>query len=225
VAIHHDQHDRRQVLLGELVQRQAETVGLETERLQVALDVQQGEAFLVDPDAVAVCVHLRECRLLGDRIAVLVGQQGGHGGGAATEVVLLPDGVPEFRFLEGGQMQRVGRARTAVDLHRSGQQAAGPGQRQHDRKRREHPAHGLNCTLTMTPVWISTLLPVFWITVGKPTAPLNAPPSIRLDPVTTWLSVLWSTEPLSVMVSVVVSMPPRDCARVEPLTLVPRPST
>jgi hypothetical protein len=84
--------------------------------------------------------------------------------------------------------------------------------------------HGWNCTLRMVAFWINTPLPVFWITIGTPAAPLKAPLPIAFDPVTTWSTVLFATVPFKVMVSL-TSLPPLDIARVLLSALRPHPSS
>jgi len=76
----------------------------------------------------------------------------------------------------------------------------------------------------MVAFWISTLLPVFWITIGKPAAPLKESLLIAFDPVTTWLALLSLTVPLSVILWE-TSVPPLNVASVLESTLRPSPCT
>src|SRR3546814_4185015 len=63
------------------------------------------------------------------------------------------------------------------------------------------PGHGVggstNCTFTAVPFWISTLDPLFWITVVMPAAFANAPPSMAFGPLVMFSAWLPLTSPSS----------------------------
>lgn len=64
----------------------------------------------------------------------------------------------------------------------------------------------------MVEFWINTLAPLFWMTIGKPVDPLNAPSAIVLAPVDTWVALVLETVPLEMAVELVLA-PPRKPAR------------
>src|SRR5690606_24613663 len=111
---------------------------------------------------------------------------------AATEVVLLRHGRPEARFLEAGHMDRVTAAVRHAQAERTGMHGRGRGQGQHAANGTAefgNSGHGVgstNCTFTAFPFWISTLEPLFWITVVMPLALANAPPSMLFMPLSMW---------------------------------------
>src|SRR5690606_32629768 len=196
-----EQDDRRQALLEQLVQRQFEAVGLEAVRFQVAAHVEQGESLLADPRLVAVGVHLLEDIGFGDRVSVLVGEQGRGRGRAAAEVVLLRHRGPEPRLLEAGQLDRVTAAVGHAHAHRAGMRRRARGQRERAANGTTgagggpHGTGSTNWTFTAVPFWISTLEPLFWITVVMPLALANAPPSIAFRPLSTFPAWLPLTSP------------------------------
>src|SRR3546814_288187 len=177
-----EQHDRRQAFLEELVDRQHEAVGLVPLRLQIAAYVEQRESLLADSRLVAVVVHVAEHLRLGDRLAVLVRQQRRDRRRTATEVTLLRHGGLEPRFLEAGHVDRVAAAVRHAQAERAGLRARACGQRKHAARDLQDagpaPGHGVggstNCTFTAVPFWISTLDPLFWITVVMPAVFANA---------------------------------------------------
>src|SRR5690348_7699207 len=213
------QHDGRQVFGFELVQGHHEAVRVESARSQEPLDVQQRKTLPGDPGAISVRIHLRERRLLADRIAVLVRQQRGDRRGAATEVVLLVDRVVEARFLQAGHADVVVAARKARHLD-------GPcqGEARQQRQHQQPDLHCWICTSMIVAFWISTLLPLFWITIGTPTAPEKAPPPMLLNPVLTSSVLVLETPPLSVIRSV-IWVPPLRFASASVSTLRPNPAT
>src|SRR6185312_2195696 len=105
-----------------------------------------------------------------------------------------------------------------------GSQRTGRLQRDQYGCQEQDASHGWNCTLTMVAFWISTLLPVFWITIGKPAAPPKESLLMALDPVTTWLALLSPTVPLSVILWE-TSAPPLNVANVPESRLRPSPGT
>src|SRR5690606_2991159 len=214
-----EQDDRRQALLEQLVQRQFEAVGLEAVRLQVATHVEQGESLLADPRLVAVGVHLLEDIGLGDRVSVLVGEQGRGRGRAAAEVVLLRHRGPEPRLLEAGQLDRVTAAVGHAHAHRAGMRRRARGQRERAANGTTgagggpHGTGSTNWTFTAVPFWISTLEPLFWITVVMPLALANAPPSIAFRPLSTFSAWLPLTSPSFLVLTTTSDSPPRKASR------------
>src|SRR5690606_38229086 len=106
-----------------------------------------------------------------------------------------------------------------------------PAQASHRREAgRQSGTHGPdppNCTFTAVPFWISTLAPLFWITVEIPAALPKAPPPTMFEPPTVPIAVLPSTLPLlstSTMTRLVDS-PPRRVPSMLPATACPKPST
>src|SRR6185437_8569279 len=222
ITVFVDQHDGRQVRPLQLVQRRDEAVGFEPACHQEALDVQQRKTFLRDLRAIAVREHRRERRLLAHRIVVLVGQQRGDRRRSATEVVLLVDGVAEAQFLERGDGHAIVAARDARELrlarHRNSRQ-----QREQPQSREHSPRHGCNCTLTTVAFWISTLLPLFCITIGRPAALPKAPPPIQFMPVLTFSVEVLDTLPWMLMFWVTL-LPPLKAASAAGATLGPKPA-
>src|SRR3546814_10580752 len=90
----------------------------------------------------------------------------------------------EPRFLEAGHVDRVAAAVRHAQAERAGLRARACGQRKHAARDLQDagpaPGHGVggstNCTFTAVPFWISTLDPLFWITVVMPAVFANAPP-------------------------------------------------
>src|SRR3546814_626566 len=95
-----DQGDRRNADLRELCQRHAETVGLQPPAIQERLDVEHRKAFGLDLRLIAPHEHLFEGPRLVDGRFIVVGEQGCHGGRAATEVVLLAHDVRPALLLQ-----------------------------------------------------------------------------------------------------------------------------
>src|SRR5690242_6082799 len=218
-----DQHDRGQARLLQFLQRHDESIGLETQCREKPFDVQQRKPFLADPGAIAMREHRRERRLFAHRIAVLVGEQRGHSRRAATEIVFLVDRVAETSFLERGHVQAVIAARDAGQLRAACPREDQPKCEQPG-KQRDASIHGCICTFTTVAFWIRTLLPVFWITIGKSAALPNEPPPIQFMQVLTFSVDVSETLPVMVMFSL-TSLPPLRFASTELATPEPRPAT
>src|SRR5690606_759312 len=232
-----EQHDRRQPLVQQPVQRHLEAIGLVALRLQVGAHVQQRKSLALDARLVPALVHVAEHVDFADDVPVLEGQQGGHRGRAAAEIVLLRDRGPVARGLQAGHRHRIAAAVGNTHLGRRGtggawryQLRAKAGRQQQDAQRGAGRVHGSgppNCTLTAVPFWISTLAPLFWITVLMPAALPKAPPVTMFRPPTVPTAVLPSTLPwLSTSTTTTLSdSPPRMASRAWPGIAWPKPST
>src|SRR3977135_930495 len=89
VAMVRNQADSRHTALRQRVQRSSDTVGLVAAGVQKALHVEKRKPFRTYLRLIAGGEHCRENRRFVGRAAILESQQRGHGGRAATEVVLL----------------------------------------------------------------------------------------------------------------------------------------
>src|SRR5690606_7536755 len=179
--------------------------------------------------------HVREHLGLGHRVPVLEGQQRGHRRRAAAEVVLLRHRGPVARRLQADHRQRVRAPVGHAHLRAVGPRGARgceQGQAQGRQAPRQHGAragHG-PCppmrTLTAVPFWMSTLAPLFWITVLMPAALPKAPPVTVLPAPTVPVAVLPPTSPwLSLRTTTRTDSPPRSSPSASPGRASPKPST
>src|SRR6185312_1261164 len=221
VLVH--QHNRRQMRLLQFLQRHDESIGFETQRRQESLDVQQRKSFLADLGPIAVREHRRERGLFTHRKAVLVSEQRGNRRGTATEIVFLVNRVAETFFLQRGDVQAVVAPRDPGELGASRPSKYGRHPQQPN-KPQQAAFHGCICTFTTVAFWIRTLLPLFWITIGKPAALPNEPPPIQFIPVLTFSVDVLETLPVMAMRSLTL-LPPLRLASTELSTPGPRPAT
>ena len=119
VALLGHQHDGGKARLSQLIQRQLKPVGQKATTGKKTLDIKQGKSLFAYLLLITLLVHLLKNKLFRHWIGIMMGQQGGHRGGTATEVVLLVQGALETRFAHAHQRHLEARAK-GTDIGRAG---------------------------------------------------------------------------------------------------------
>src|SRR5690554_4632529 len=184
----HQRNHRNPHLVADTRQRHSEPIRLITLSLQVTLHIQHRKALLTHLVLIRQRQHIGKYFLLRNRAVVVEVKHRRQRLSATTEIVLLPHHVSETPVLKTAD--RYGNITTGSRYQNRTGKNGGPertaqGTSQHLCLNRHSPPpdYWLRRMLIWVLSWITTWLPVFWITVATPLMFWNAWSEIRLSPV------------------------------------------
>src|SRR6185437_8695289 len=197
IALGLDQHDAGNADRGDLVEAYLVTLGAVSERVEVLLHIEHGEALFLDFFLVADLVHRLQHAVFRRRAVVVISQQRRDRRRAAAEIVFLLDHAAEAQLLEGGHRRAEGIA-GGVERALARRCRRGEAGRQREREEQcvcaagvDHELASPGClqgpyllmlTLTTVTVFRKNWLPEFCTTVKTPTAFWKAVPAMFAVP-------------------------------------------